>query len=214
MGHQDEPVDAAAIWDNRYAESERVWSGRVNAALADSAGALPAGRALDLGCGEGGDVNWLAERGWSVTGVDISQVALARAGKAAAQRSLEARITWVRADLDTWVPEGSYDLVSACFFQSPITLSRHDIVRRVASLVAPGGRLLVVGHASVPPWARHRHEGDGPELMHAADEAIALALPSSDWSLDIVEDRPRQVTGPEGHSADVLDAVVLARRLG
>ena len=214
MGHHDEPVDAAAIWDNRYAESERVWSGRVNAALAGSASSLPPGRALDLGCGEGGDAIWLAERGWSVTGVDISQVALARAKAAAAERSLEEKVTWVRADLDAWAPEGSYDLVSACFFQSPITLSRHDIVRRVAAAIAPGGLLLVVGHASVPPWAVHRHEGGGPELLHAADEAAALALPASDWSLEVVEDRPRQVTGAEGHSADVLDAVVLARRLG
>ena len=169
---------------------------------------------LDLGCGEGGDSIWLAKQGWSVTGVEISELALSRAAAAANAEGCADRIRWVSADLATWVPDGTYDLVSACFFQSPITLSRHDILLRLAASIAPGGHLLVVAHASVPSWAAHRHEGDGPDLLEAVEEAAALALPADSWTLEIVEDRPRAVTGPDGQSATILDSVVLARRVG
>jgi len=63
-------------WEARYAERDGIWSGRVNAVLASVTWGLPVGRALDLGCGEGGDVVWLAEQGWDVTGIDLSVTAL------------------------------------------------------------------------------------------------------------------------------------------
>ena len=53
MPESDE--DVQQHWDNRYAEKDRIWSGRVNAQLAAIAEPLSPGRALDLGCGEGGD---------------------------------------------------------------------------------------------------------------------------------------------------------------
>ena len=76
------------LWEEHYAERDRVWSGRVNVRLAEVAESLPPGRALDLGCGEGGDAMWLAERGWHVTAVDISQTALDRAAADARSRNL------------------------------------------------------------------------------------------------------------------------------
>ena len=69
----------ATFWDERYATSPALWSGHVNAVVADEAGRLAPGTALDVGCGEGGDALWLAERGWQVLGVDVSRVALERA---------------------------------------------------------------------------------------------------------------------------------------
>ena len=71
--------DTQTHWEEHYGERERVWSGRVNARLAEVAAELPPGRALDLGCGEGADAVWLAERGWDVVAVDISETALGRA---------------------------------------------------------------------------------------------------------------------------------------
>ena len=66
-------------WDARYAEADRVWSGNPNGALvAEVAGLLP-GRALDVGCGEGADAVWLAGRGWDVTALDVSKIAIDRA---------------------------------------------------------------------------------------------------------------------------------------
>ena len=53
-GH-DTHGDAHTSWEQRYAESERIWSGRVNARLAEVADGLAPGRALDLGAGEGAE---------------------------------------------------------------------------------------------------------------------------------------------------------------
>src|SRR4051812_31955539 len=79
-------ADPRSVWEGRYAESDRIWSGRVNTALASVAAGLQPGHALDLGCGEGGDSVWLAEQGWRVIGVDLSTTALARATAAARER--------------------------------------------------------------------------------------------------------------------------------
>ena len=67
----------AGDWDERYrGRGSEVWSGRPNGVLLAEISGLVPGRALDVGCGEGADAIWLAQQGWQVTGVDISQVAL------------------------------------------------------------------------------------------------------------------------------------------
>ncbi len=65
-------------WEERYGGDGHVWSGRVNPQLVAEAADLPPGRALDVGCGEGGDSVWLAQQGWRVTGVDFADAALTR----------------------------------------------------------------------------------------------------------------------------------------
>ena len=74
----DAGEDLAGFWEERYASADAVWSGRVNATLAEVVSTLAVGRALDLGCGEGGDAIWLAQQGWQVTAVDVSPTAIAR----------------------------------------------------------------------------------------------------------------------------------------
>jgi trans-aconitate methyltransferase len=204
--------EAEEFWNQRYAERERIWSGRPNAALVDTVSPLPPGRALDLGCGEGGDSIWLAEQGWTVTGVDVSATAIGRASTEAEHRDLH--ITWVTADLATWEPTEHYDLVSACFLHSPVDFPRTDVLRRVAGSVVSGGHLLVVGHAEPPPWSSHAHEHDdeadhgfcGPE-----QELEALDL-GDGWESLTVELRERPATGPDGQHAVLRDSVVLVRR--
>jgi 2-polyprenyl-3-methyl-5-hydroxy-6-metoxy-1,4-benzoquinol methylase len=73
-------------WDERYGGGELVWTSTANEFLVSEVADLPAGRAVDLACGEGRNAVWLAERGWKVTGVDFSPVGLAKA-----QRLAEAR---------------------------------------------------------------------------------------------------------------------------
>jgi 2-polyprenyl-3-methyl-5-hydroxy-6-metoxy-1,4-benzoquinol methylase len=144
----DAPADAATFWESRYAERHRIWSGEPNAALADVASAIRPGRALDLGCGEGGDTVWLAEQGWQVTGVDISATAVARGRALATARGVaEDRITWIVEDLAAWEPADRYDLVTSCFLHSPVDFPRAAVLRQAAAAVAPGGHLLVVAHA-------------------------------------------------------------------
>ena len=126
------------FWDARYRESERIWSGEPNAALVREVADLEPGTALDLGCGEGADAIWLARRGWKVTAVDISGVALERAARYAVAEGVEG-IDWQRHDLGSSWPEGEYDLVSAHFLHSPGDMPRESILRRAAAAVAPAG---------------------------------------------------------------------------
>jgi uncharacterized protein YndB with AHSA1/START domain len=204
----------AEFWESRYADGGQVWSGRVNQTLVDVLSAVDVvpGHALDLGCGEGGDAVWLAQRGWRVTAVDISPTAVARGETAARRLGLADRVSWVAHDLSTWDVDASYDLVTASFFQAPVPLARVEILRRQAARVAPGGRLLVVSHAAPPPWASPEHVG-GHRFSTPEEEAAQLAL-GDDWLTDLVELRRREVTGPDGQPATLEDGVLLLRRPG
>lgn len=208
--HEDvTPGEPVAFWEDRYASADKVWSGKVNDALVQTVSDLTPGRALDLGCGEGGDAIWLAQQGWNATGVDISETAVSRATAAARRAGLgENQIRFVAANLATWTSDDMYELVAASFLQSPVELPRVDILRRIAQQVAPGGRLLVVAHAAMPPWGRsgaHHHEFVSP-----SDEVASLGL--DDWTTEIAEIRSREATGPNGERAVLEDTVVLLRR--
>lgn len=202
---------AEGFWDQKYAERPQIWSGNANGALVDTMTDQPPGRALDLGCGEGGDSIWLAQNGWTVTGLDISSTALARAREAAEVRGVNDQITWAHEDLSEWQPEEEFHLISAIFLQSPIDFPREQILAGLSTNVTPGGHLLIVGHAEFPPWSRHADDDD--EKPPSATELWqALELPAEDWNLVICEEREREATGPDGEKATLVDSVVLAQR--
>ena len=213
-------AEPKAFWDDRYASAgERMWSGKANPSLVRVVEELAPGRALDLGCGEGGDVLWLAQQGWDATGIDISSVAVERATAAAAELGLPAdRARFVATDLSTWSGGGeTYDLVTASFFQSPVELPRFEVLRRAAGLVANGGHLLVIAHADFPPWAspedRAAHTGEGSHRFFTPEEEVTeLALPSAEWDVVIAEPRDRPATAPDGTPSHLTDSVVLLRR--
>ena len=203
------PVD---FWQEKYAGSDRIWSGNVNTVLGDIAVGLVPGKALDLGSGEGADVIWLAREGWQATGIDISEHAVARGREAARAAGLsEEQARFVASDLSSLSDlGGSYDLVTASFFHSPVELPRADILRRAAELVSTGGHLLVTSHAAAPPWAdasAHEHR-----FLDAKEELEALDLPEEAWETVVLEHRHRAVTSPSGEPATLEDSVVLLRR--
>ncbi|MFV0427054.1 MAG: SAM-dependent methyltransferase [Beutenbergiaceae bacterium] len=207
--HPDPTTDPATHWESRYAQSDRMWSGRVNPTTADVISTLRPGRALDLGCGEGGDAVWMAEQGWRVSAVDLSETAVARGEQVATARGLGSLITWVVADAQTWQPDGTFDLVVASFFHSEVALERTQTLVRLASRIEPGGHLLLVSHAGPPPWATGAHHADLPT---PEQELERLALPEHQWRRVIAETRTRPATGPDGEPAHLDDAVVLLRR--
>lgn len=205
-------TDVEQFWEQHYGAAERVWSGRANATLVDVVQDLPPGTALDLGCGEGGDAVWLALRGWQVTAVDVSPTALRRAAEHAAQAGVADRVTTQRHELGRTFPDGTYDLVSAAFLHSPVELPREDVVRRAAAAVAPGGRLVVLGHAGAPSWAPPEH------VLHAhfptPQEVLdALQLPPDRWTAERTELVGRTATGPQGQTGHLEDSLVVVRRL-
>ena len=202
--------DAKQHWEDHYGERDRVWSGRVNLRLAEVAATLSPGTALDLGCGEGGDAMWLAERGWRVVAVDISDTALERAAEDARARGLSDRIDFRQLDLSDGLPQGTFDLVSAQFLHSTVPLERTAIFSAAARAVRPGGLLLIVDHSGPPPWSSkldHHHGFQSPD-----DVVKSLELPAAEWEPAEIRSEPREVTRPDGESVTWLDNVIILRR--
>jgi SAM-dependent methyltransferase len=199
-------------WEERYRSNPAVWSGRPNPQLVAEASHLAAGAALDVGSGEGADSLWLASRGWQVTAVDFSTTALQRgaAHADALGADVAGRIRWVHADLTTWAPaEGHFDLVSAHFMHLPAT-PRQALFARLATTVAPGGTLLIVGHHPSdmqttmprPPM---------PDLFFTAEQ-VSDSLNPDQWDVLVADARPRPASDPEGQKVTIHDAVLRARK--
>src|SRR3954451_13729553 len=134
-----------ADWDARYRERDgAMWSGRPNGRLVAEVAALTPGRALDVGCGEGADGIWLGQRGWTVTAIDISEVAIGRAREAS--HPARASVEWICGDaLQTPFRARSFDLVSMQYPALP-KAAGDAAVRRLLDTVRPGGLLLAVYH--------------------------------------------------------------------
>ena len=196
------PVD----WDERYAAAPQLWSGAPNQALVAAVENLAPGRALDVGCGEGADAVWLAQQGWTVTGLDVSGVALARAAANAADAGVA--LTWVHTGLvEADLPHGTFELVSA---QYPVLAKTPNRVAEHALLaaVAPNGTLVIVHHADFEA-DDPAHPGFNPgDYVGPWDIAPLLG---EGWTIEVNETRPRalSVGAGAGHTEDV---VLLARR--
>jgi SAM-dependent methyltransferase len=190
-------------WDRRYEERELVWSAEPNRFLVAETEALPPGRALDLACGEGRNALWLAERGWRVTAVDYSGVALGKAQQIAIRRGVEAE--WVAADLLEYQPEtGAYDLVVVFYLQLPAGELRR-VLAKAAAAVAPGGTFLLVGHDLLNVTEGWGGPSDA-SLLYTPEE-IAADLPGLE-----IEKAERVYRRPEDAERDAIDALVRARR--
>jgi SAM-dependent methyltransferase len=208
-----ETSHSAGFWDERYTGSERIWSGRANQRLIEEIDHLPVGAALDIGCGEGGDAVWLAERGWTVLAVDVSAVAVDKA-RAYASATLPAdvarRITWRQADILSWQPPAAaFDLVSMQFLHLPRP-ALADAQARLAVAVRSGGSLLIVNHdpRDLPTGPGHAHV---PELFLTTDEVVATLDPGG-WRAEVARTLPRPFTDPDGNERTIHDVIVRAVR--
>ncbi|MFC3300172.1 class I SAM-dependent methyltransferase [Arthrobacter agilis] len=199
------------FWDDRYRQRNRIWSGKPNRHLVAETARLPPGRALDVGCGEGADAAWLAEQGWSVLGIDVSEVALERAHAHSAELdpSVAARLHWKQVDLLA-APDlpRDLDLVSAQFLHLPEP-QRSQVFAELATLVAVGGTLLIVAHdpSDLHSGVGRPHQAD---LFFTAPEIAALLDDS--WDIRVCESRPRVERSADGHEHAISDAVLLAMR--
>jgi SAM-dependent methyltransferase len=164
----------AADWDERYAGADLVWSSTPNQFVAAELADLRPGRALDVACGEGRNALWLAERGWRVTAVDFSRVALEK-GRALQDRLPDGgdlHVDWVRGDVLTYdIGRASYDLVVLAYLQL-VADERRTAVRRAFGSLRPGGTFFLVAHD-----ATNLAEGTGgptdPEVLFTAEEVLA-----------------------------------------
>lgn len=214
------------FWDDRYNGSHAVWSGNPNPQLlaemasfptkapeGEAASAVRSGwpAALDVGCGEGADSIWLARRGWNVTAVDISRVALQKAEQHTKTLELTGSIAWEHHDLLEWPPPAAaFDLVNAQFMHLP-SQDRIPVFARLAAAVAAGGTLLVVGHSSQDILAGAKRP-NAPDLYFTAAE-VAASLDPQEWKVALADARPRLATGANGNAITIHDEVLRAVRL-
>jgi SAM-dependent methyltransferase len=195
------------LWQRTLREhGDKIAQRPPNAQLTRELGELRPGRALDAGCRHGAETLWLAGHGWDVTAVDFSATALAHARSTAEALGpeLAKRVTWIEGDLGVWTPPYSqFDLVVCLYVH--VAGSVPDMVQRMASGVAPGGTLFLVGHRPIDP-ATGKPTAAASQVQVSVEEAVsALAAPT--WELVVAEERPRAVAGTG------VDAVIRARRV-
>ena len=197
-----------AEWDRRYTDREQLWSGRPNGALVTEVAGLAPGRVLDVGCGEGADAVWLAGRGWEVTALEVSGVALQRAAGHA--RDAGVAVRFVHAGLaEAALPPASFDLVSALY---PALLRTPDAAaeRALLAVVAPGGLLLLVHHAGMDIQPVNDSGFDPADYVWPS---MITALLDDNWVVELDEQRPRPAPdgGAGAHHSE--DLVLRARRV-
>ena len=190
-------------WDKRYASVDNLWAVKPNRFLVAEVTDLQPGRALDLACGEGQNAIWLATLGWDVTGVDFSEVAIAKA-RARAERE-GVRVAFACADLLGYeAAPGAFDLVLLLYLHIPAS-GRRQVLAKASAALAPGGTFVLVGHDLT-----NLTDGVGgpsdPGLLSTPDE-IAGELPG----LEIVK-AERVLRDVRGEERDAIDALVRARR--
>ncbi len=194
-------------WDERWRERDLHVRGDASEALAAEVGDAAPGRALDLACGAGRNALWLAERGWRVTAVDFSAVALAQARRLAAERRLA--VDWVEADVLDFEPEpGAFDLVLVFFLHLP-PAERRAALAKASGAVAPGGTLLLVGHdlANIVTGAPGPSD---PAVLYTPWEAMRDLC---GLEIERAERLTRRVETPRG-VVRAVDALVRASRPG
>lgn len=197
----------ARDWDERYGDADLVWSVGPNRSVAELTADLTPGRALDVAAGEGRNALWLAERGWHVTAIDFSQVAVERGRRLARDRDVV--VDWRVADV-TRAPfeEGGYELVVVSYLHLP-RAELADVHARAARAVAPGGTLVIVGHDVTNLEEGHGGPQDRDVLIAPDEVAADLAR----TGIDVVEaGRVTRAVDTEDGPRTAIDCVVVARR--
>lgn len=159
-------------WNERYASQPLLWNVDPGPFLGGEVGAMEPGRALDLGAGEGRTALWLAARGWEVTAVDFSDVAIERGRRRAETAGVAGAIEWVCEDLVDFSPgDRTFSLVLSMFIHLSQP-ARGRLLGAAAASLTPGGVMLVVGYDTT-----HAAEGQGgprdPTILFSPDDIVA-----------------------------------------
>lgn len=129
-------------WEKRYSSPEYEPRRKPSDLLAKWVGLVRPGKALDLACGTGRHSLFLAERGFEVTAVDISEAAIEIARKSAAEKGVN--IKWIAADLDSYKIRGKYDIIISFFYVNK------NMAPDIIEALKKGGILIFESHM-VPP---------------------------------------------------------------
>lgn len=159
------------------------------------------GSGVDVASGEGRNAVWLAERGWRMTGVDFSEVALERA------RSASEIVRWELADVRAWDPGETFDLVLVAYLQM-VEDELREVVRRSVAWLEDDGEIFLIGHDRSNLDRGH----GGPQTPEVLWEVDAIRSWLEDLMVVEAQVVRRPVETPEGVKL-ARDALVRARRV-
>jgi tellurite methyltransferase len=150
-------MDEGERWNAYYASRVNIYEARPHPFLRQHLALLPRGHVLELAMGEGHNAIFLARQGFSVTGIDISAIAVARS----LQLSQEAGVTINAHCMDlrtTTLPTDTYDVV-ACFYYL-----QRNLFPQIINTLKSGG--MVIYETFTGEQAQHGHPTDPEYLLH------------------------------------------------
>jgi SAM-dependent methyltransferase len=194
------------FWNERYSGTELIWTDRPNMFLVRETQDLSPGTVVDLACGEGRNAIWLAEQGWTATGIDFSAVGLEKGKALAVQRGVS--VAFEQHDATTWKSDQKFDLVAMFYLQLPPP-QRRTALEGGLSAVGEGGTFLLVAHD-----ADNLEHGVGgpqdPETLYSVEEVVRAAE-GAGFEIVTAEQARRPVQTQQGER-DAIDTIVRAVR--
>ncbi len=141
------PEGRRQFWNTVYTKETMKFRREASAFVKRAAEGRKPGRALDLGMGQGRNALFLASVGWQVTGVDISDAAIAEAEGTA--KKLKLPLQAVKQSLDEFAPgDAQWDLVLLSYMQFWLAGAKPAQTEKIRNALAPGGILVIEGFAS------------------------------------------------------------------
>jgi cyclopropane fatty-acyl-phospholipid synthase-like methyltransferase len=155
--------DARSFWDGRFDTAEYIFGREPNLFLAREAHRIsPGSDVLDVACGEGRNTVWLSRQGHRVSGLDISPIALAKAGRLAEAHGVCPTLR--QCDLRDWVWDpDSFDAIVCIFIQFAAPAERQRLFEGFRTALRPGGLVLLQGYT--PRQLEYRTGGPG-DIAH------------------------------------------------
>jgi SAM-dependent methyltransferase len=200
-----EPDQRRLGWDDRHRAGDFEGQGP-NPTLSSAVAALCPGAALELAAGSGTNAVWLAQQDWRTTAVDWSPVGLANGAAKAAAAGVA--VEWLERDLFEWSPPArAFDLVVIVYLHLPAD-ERGAVYARAAEAIAPGGRMVIVGHDRLNATEGEGGPPDASRLF--TPEEIGRELLAADPGL--VVERAEVVRRVPSPGRAPIDALLLVRR--
>jgi SAM-dependent methyltransferase len=154
---QSPAARARDFWNKEFAEGKALLHKGPSALLVAAVKGRKPGTALDIGMGQGRNAVYLAELGWAVTGVDLSDVAVDQAKANASAKGVT--LNAVVSDLDAFdFGKERWDLITSFYMHAWHRRSATDVPTRIFEALKPGGLLVIEGFAEPPNQAGFQTE--------------------------------------------------------
>jgi len=199
-------LPSRAMWEERYGAEEYIFGTEPNDFLRDNVAALAEGSVLCLAEGEGRNAVFLAERGFVVSSVDLTQAGVAKTQRLAAERGVSVdAVTGDLADFD--LGRAQWNAIVSIFAHTP-PLIRSNLHRRVVDALVPGGIFLLEAYT---PAQVGRGTG-GPQVAELTMNAEVLQKELAPLEFLVIEELEREVVEGPGHTGAGAVVQVIARK--